>query len=181
MGPQAPAWDEQAAIALATRVQQKAVKALTPNTTLVENAEYAQLSKERKEADFAIQRINAQNPPGKPRTPDVDKEYQAAADKRLAAAERMHEIEFDLAPEMRWHAQAGWKAEDYFQDPAVVALCKAIEDNNIKEMERLIAEGADVNALGKDGMTSLLWAFPDRKIERFACLLRHWCGSQCLN
>ncbi|HEY4312302.1 MAG TPA: hypothetical protein VGN12_22835 [Pirellulales bacterium] len=168
-----PRMDEQAATALASRVQQRAIKALTPNTKLLENAEYAQLTKERKEADFTIQRIDAQNPPGQQRTPEVVKEYKAAADKRLAAAERMHEIEFELAPEMRWHAQAGWKAEDYFQDPAVVALCKAIEDNNIKEMERLITEGADVNAVGKDGMTPLLWAFPDRKIERFACLLRH--------
>lgn len=38
-------------------------------------------------------------------------------------------------------------------------------------MERLINDGADVNAKGKDNMTPLLWAFPDNKPERFKLLL----------
>ena len=90
-----------------------------------------------------------------------------------AAAARMKEIELDVNPEARWHAQVGWKAEDYFKDKQVIALCRAIEANDVQEMERLIAAGADVKAIGKDGMTPLLWAFPDRKLERFECLLRH--------
>ncbi|MGC4006403.1 MAG: ankyrin repeat domain-containing protein [Pirellulales bacterium] len=40
-------------------------------------------------------------------------------------------------------------------------------------MERLIAAGADPKAQGDDGMTPLLWAFPERKLERFECLLKH--------
>ncbi|MBI1314296.1 hypothetical protein GC176_23620 [bacterium] len=40
-------------------------------------------------------------------------------------------------------------------------------------MEHLIAAGTNVNAIGKNGMTPLLWSFPDRKLERFECLLRH--------
>ncbi|HVU87541.1 MAG TPA: hypothetical protein VHD36_09475 [Pirellulales bacterium] len=168
-----PRMGQPAATALVTRVHQKAIKVLTPNTKLLENAEYVRLTKERKNADLVIQRIDSQTLPGAPRTPEVAMEYEDAGNKRLAAALRMRQIEDELAPEMRWHAQAGWKAEDYFQDPAVIALCHAIEDNNIKEIERVIADGADVSAVGKDGMTPLLWAFPDRKLDRFACLLRH--------
>jgi hypothetical protein len=40
-------------------------------------------------------------------------------------------------------------------------------------MERLIAAGANAKAVGKDGMTPLLWAFPDRLVDRFKCLLEH--------
>jgi hypothetical protein len=67
----------------------------------------------------------------------------------------------------------GWKAEDFFDDPQVIALCEAIEAENLEEMERLINAGADVNAKGKGNMTPLLWAFPDNKPERFEKLLEH--------
>ena len=43
-----------------------------------------------------------------------------------------------------------WKAEEYFTDPQLVALCKAIEREDLEEMERLVKAGADVNARGKD-------------------------------
>jgi len=72
-----------------------------------------------------------------------------------------------------WHEKFGWKAEDYFADPKAIALCHAIEANDLDEMDRLIAAGADVNAEGKDGMTLLLWAFPDNKLDRFKKLLEH--------
>jgi ankyrin repeat protein len=58
-----------------------------------------------------------------------------------------------------FHEKFGWKAEDYFTDPKVIALCHAIEANDLKEIDRKIAAGADVNAKGTDGMTPLLWAF----------------------
>lgn len=72
-----------------------------------------------------------------------------------------------------WHAKVGWKAEEYFDDPRVIALCDAIEANDVAEMKRLIAAGANANAIGRDNMTPLLWAFPDNKLERFKCLLAH--------
>jgi len=53
-----------------------------------------------------------------------------------------------------------WKAEEYFTDPQLVALCKAIEKEDLAEMERLVKAGVDVNAMGKDGMTLLLWGYP---------------------
>jgi len=70
-----------------------------------------------------------------------------------------------------WHKKHRWNAEDYFTDGKVISLCKAIEANNVDEMKRLIDAGADVNALGKDNMTPLLWAYPDNQRERFKLLL----------
>ena len=72
-----------------------------------------------------------------------------------------------------FHQKFGWKAEDYFTDPKVIALCHAIEANDLAKIDRQIAAGADVNANGKDGMTPLLWAFADNKLERFSKLLEH--------
>ena len=69
--------------------------------------------------------------------------------------------------------RCGWKAEDYFNDPKVVALCHAIEVSDLHEMDRLVKAGADVNAQGKGKMTPLLWAFPDNKLPRFKWLLEH--------
>ena len=62
------------------------------------------------------------------------------------------------------HASIGWKAENFFDDPKVQALCVAIEKQNLDEIDRLIATGADINARGKDNMTPLLWAFPTNEI-----------------
>jgi ankyrin repeat protein len=72
-----------------------------------------------------------------------------------------------------FHQRCGWKAEDYFTDPKVIALCRAIEANDLAEMERLVQAGADVNARGKGNMTPLLWAFPDDHLPRFKWLLEH--------
>jgi uncharacterized protein len=72
-----------------------------------------------------------------------------------------------------WHRYYGWDAELYFDDSAVVKLCKAIEKNDLKKMKSLIDSGANVNAVGKDGMTPLLWAFPNVQLERFKLLLEN--------
>jgi ankyrin repeat protein len=78
-----------------------------------------------------------------------------------------------MLPGATVHQRCGWKAEDYFTDPQVIALCHAIEANDLAEMERLVKAGADVNAQGKDKMTPLLWAFPDNHLPRFKWLLEH--------
>jgi len=57
------------------------------------------------------------------------------------------------------HARIGWEAEDYFADPQVIALCDAIEDDDLAEIDRLVAERVDVNARGKGNMTPLMWSF----------------------
>ena len=79
----------------------------------------------------------------------------------------------NLLPERTTHERFGWKAEDYFTDPQVIALCRAIEASDLAEMERLVKAGADVNAQGKGKMTPLMWAFPDNQLPRFKWLLEH--------
>jgi ankyrin repeat protein len=69
--------------------------------------------------------------------------------------------------------QMGWKPEDFFTNPQTIALVIAIEKNDLNEMKRLMAAGADANAKGKDNNTPLLWAFFDNKPERFKLLLEH--------
>jgi uncharacterized protein len=58
------------------------------------------------------------------------------------------------------HERLKWKAEDFYTDPGVIQLCKAIEAKDVKEIDRLVKSGVDVNAKGRDNMTPLLWAFP---------------------
>jgi uncharacterized protein len=79
----------------------------------------------------------------------------------------------NLLPGRTIHQKCGWKAEDYFDDPQVIALCRAIEASDLAEMERLVKAGANVNAQGKGKMTPLLWAYPDNRLPRFRWLLEH--------
>ena len=58
------------------------------------------------------------------------------------------------------HHRLKWKAEDFFSDPGVISLCKAIEAKNLGEIDRLVKSGVNVNATGRGNMTPLLWAFP---------------------
>lgn len=62
-------------------------------------------------------------------------------------------------PLRSWHSNVGWKAEDYFTDPKVIELCCAIENKDVEEMDKLIKDGANVNAKGPGNMTPLLWSF----------------------
>lgn len=72
-----------------------------------------------------------------------------------------------------FHKKVGWRATDYFMDEKVVALCEAIQADDLEMMRDAVARGADVNAVGKEGMTPLLWAFPDHKVDRFRWLLEN--------
>ena len=72
-----------------------------------------------------------------------------------------------------FHQKFDWQADKFFKDPQVIALCEAIEANDLAEMERLIAAGADFNARGEGNMTPLMWAFPDNNLPRFQKLLDH--------
>jgi hypothetical protein len=58
------------------------------------------------------------------------------------------------------HNRLGWKAEDFFTDKGVIALCKAIEKKDVAEIDRLVKSGVNINAKGRGNMTPLLWAFP---------------------
>jgi len=74
---------------------------------------------------------------------------------------------------LNWHTRFGWKAEDYFDDPQVVALCNAIEANDLGQIQKLIDGGVNLNAIGKGKMTPLLWAYPDNQLPRFELLLQN--------
>lgn len=62
-------------------------------------------------------------------------------------------------------------AEKYFPDRSQLALARAIEAEEIPAIDRAVADGADVNRLGKDEMTPLAWAFTKQKKESFRRLL----------
>jgi uncharacterized protein len=167
---------ERAALAIAAQTRKKIQDPLKEAAALPQNQDYVRLSKDLAAAGEMVERVQKQRTEevkGQQISDKTTAELETARAKKLAIAREMKEIEWQQVPNSRWHAQVGWKAEDYFHDPQVTSLCKAIEANDIAEMERLIATGADVNAIGKDGMTPLLWAFPDQKPERFECLLRH--------
>lgn len=102
---------------------------------------------------------------------EIKRRYDSAKRENDDAMEVMWKGQWELDPEDHWHHKVGWKAEDYFDDPQVIKLCQAIAANDLEEMRRLIDAGADVKAIGKDGMTPLLWSFPDRLVERFELLL----------
>jgi len=48
---------------------------------------------------------------------------------------------------------------EYFEDPQVQKLVLATAKGDISAMDRAVAAGADVNAIGKENMTPLLWSF----------------------
>lgn len=70
-----------------------------------------------------------------------------------------------------WHKKNGWVAEKFFADTKVIELCRAIEANDLEGIQRAIDNGADVNTLGKDNITPLLWAVPENHPERMKILL----------
>ena len=175
-----PGWEyanplgAQAAAAVVAKVLKPALAAAQAKAKLLQNDEYVRLSQVLTDAGDVERRHSEAMQRGRgTTTKELQEEHRLAIERKNAAAKRLKEIEFELSPETRWHAAAGWKAEDYFDDRAVVELCQAIERNDLAEMKRLISAGANVKAIGKDAMTPLLWAFPDRKLERFAMLLEH--------
>ena len=60
---------------------------------------------------------------------------------------------------------------DYFADPGVRALANAAEAGDVKEIDRLVASGVNVNAVGSHGMTPLKWAMIARSHDSFLRLL----------
>lgn len=65
-----------------------------------------------------------------------------------------------------------FEAEKWFDDPLILKLCYAIQKQDVPEMEKHIAAGADVNIRGKKGLPLLYWAYPagEKSLE---CLLQH--------
>lgn len=67
-----------------------------------------------------------------------------------------------------------WDPAPFFDEPLMIELCNAIFDADTSEMKRLIDAGADVNTVGKDGVTALFWALHmHRDPSPFEMLLQH--------
>ncbi|MFT4557350.1 MAG: hypothetical protein ACI93T_001490 [Porticoccaceae bacterium] len=67
----------------------------------------------------------------------------------------------------------GWAADHFFNNAQVVQLCGAIEAGNTERIEELINDGVDIDAVGRENVTPLLWALMDSQFECFKLLLEH--------
>lgn len=56
----------------------------------------------------------------------------------------------------------GMTINDAFEDPAVVRLVEAALDGQEQEIKSLVKKGADVNYVGKEGVTPLFWVMMKR-------------------
>lgn len=57
------------------------------------------------------------------------------------------------------HGGGRVKLQDFYQEKGVIQLAEAAADGDVKRVDALVARGENVNAVGRDGMTPLLWAF----------------------
>ncbi len=72
-----------------------------------------------------------------------------------------------------FHAKITWQADEYFSDKTIIRICNAIEKGDVPLMEKIIGDKVNVNSVGSDGMTPLLWALAHDQFEAFECLLTH--------
>ena len=66
-----------------------------------------------------------------------------------------------------------WHEEDLFSDPQLLALAKAVNKEDLREIDRIVAAGADVNLAGKDNVTPLAWALMLERKNAFRHLLQN--------
>ncbi len=50
-----------------------------------------------------------------------------------------------------------YSAKNYFTDKKVAALCNAAKKGDTKKIDKLLAEGVDINTVGKTGLNPLYW------------------------
>lgn len=65
----------------------------------------------------------------------------------------------------------GKPPEFFFEDEKVLTLCSAVLEQDVPEVNRLIADGANLNLQGRDGITPLLWTLGTKNKEMFELLL----------
>ena len=70
------------------------------------------------------------------------------------------------------HQVGGKRAEEVFQDPRSLSLAKAACDGRRKEIDALVAAGANPNAAGLEGMAPLLWALTCENSDGMEALLK---------
>ena len=64
-----------------------------------------------------------------------------------------------------------WRPIDFFSEPKTIALVKAVESGDAQKIKRVVADGANINTQGKDGVTPLLWAIWSKSKGGFLQLL----------
>lgn len=62
---------------------------------------------------------------------------------------------------------------EIFPDIKVAELAQAAAQGNVKDIDRLIAEGVDINTQGKEGVTPLVFALAQKNLKGFTRLLHH--------
>lgn len=60
---------------------------------------------------------------------------------------------------------------DYFDSPSQVNLIKAAERGDRQQLRNAMEQGADVNKVGRAGMTPLFWAFGKQNLDGYKLLL----------
>lgn len=63
------------------------------------------------------------------------------------------------------------KAKDYFESTPQLALAEAAAKGQVDKIRQILAEGGDINAQGKEGMTALIWAFVNENKKGVQALL----------
>ncbi|HWB13024.1 MAG TPA: ankyrin repeat domain-containing protein [Pirellulales bacterium] len=69
--------------------------------------------------------------------------------------------------------QPGRDPRRYWSDPQSIALAEAIGGGNLAEIDKLVAAGADLNAIGKEDVSPLVWAIARQQKSAFRRLLEH--------
>ena len=68
-------------------------------------------------------------------------------------------------------ASQKYRARDLFADPKVAELAEAAAQGNVERVDALIAEGVDLNARGREGLTPLMYALGGTSTKSFERLL----------
>lgn len=64
-----------------------------------------------------------------------------------------------------------YRANDYFADAKVAELARAAKIGNVERIDTLLAQGADINAKGKDGVSVLIYSMSGTHQKGFRRLL----------
>lgn len=72
------------------------------------------------------------------------------------------------------------KPERYFTDRVQADFVTAVGRGDLQRAQQLLAQGANVNAIGKEGMTPLFWVIGKQSLEGFRFLLSHGANPNLL-
>lgn len=60
----------------------------------------------------------------------------------------------------------------FYEDPKVIALCEAVRRQRVEDVEVLLPQGVDINAVGEQGVRPVAWCLPATG-ECFDLLIRN--------